>query len=169
MPSLFRRRAVTTAACTVLVLAPASAAPALAVETAAADETTISILSFNDFHGALSADYIGTQFADTVEDYRTAFEAEHGAGSTLLTSAGDLIGGSKSVSNVQQDNPTIDVMNALGLASLTAGNHEFDKGLDDLQGRVESRAQFPVLSANLVDPTSKEPVLTSHALSLIHI
>ena len=91
MPSLFRRRAVTTAACTVLVLAPASAAPALAVETAAADETTISILSFNDFHGALSADYIGTQFADTVEDYRTAFEAEHGAGSTLLTSAGDLI------------------------------------------------------------------------------
>ena len=36
MPSLFRRRAVTTAACTVLVLAPASAAPALAVETAAA-------------------------------------------------------------------------------------------------------------------------------------
>ena len=35
MPSLFRRRAVTTAACTVLVLAPASAAPALAVETAA--------------------------------------------------------------------------------------------------------------------------------------
>jgi len=164
MPSLFRRRAVTTAACTVLVLAPASAAPALAVETAAADETTISILSFNDFHGALSADYIGTQFADTVEDYRTAFEAEHGAGSTLLTSAGDLIGGSKSVSNVQQDNPTIDVMNALGLASLTAGNHEFDKGLDDLQGRVESRAQFPVLSANLVDPTSKEPVLTSHAV-----
>ncbi|NEK47423.1 bifunctional metallophosphatase/5'-nucleotidase, partial [Rhizobium leguminosarum] len=99
-----------------------------------------------------------------VEDYRTAFEAEHGAGSTLLTSAGDLIGGSKSVSNVQQDNPTIDVMNALGLDALTAGNHEFDKGLDDLQGRVESRAQFPVLSANLVDPTSKEPVLTSHAV-----
>lgn len=54
MSSLFRRHAVATAACTVLVLAPASAAPALAVETVAADETTISLLSFNDFHGALS-------------------------------------------------------------------------------------------------------------------
>ena len=161
MSYFFRRRAVATAACATLVLAPASAVPALAVE-ASEDSKTISILSFNDFHGALSADYAGTQFADTVEDYRTAFEAEHGADSTLLTSAGDLIGASASVSNVQQDLPTIDVMNALGLDVLTAGNHEFDKGLDDLTGRVADRAQFPVIAANFVDPQSKEPVLASH-------
>ena len=164
MSSLFSRRTAATVVCTTLILAPASAMPALAVETSAADEKTISILSFNDFHGALSSGYSGTQFADTVEDYRTAFEAEHGADSVLLTSAGDLIGGSASVSNVQQDNPTIDIMNALGLEALAAGNHEFDKGLDDLQGRVAERADFPVLSANFVDPTSKEPVLTSHVI-----
>lgn len=164
MSSLFRRHAVATAACTVLVLAPASAAPALAVETVAADETTISLLSFNDFHGALSSDFSGTQFADTVEDYRTAFEAQHGEGSVLLTSAGDLIGGSASVSNVQQDAPTIDVMNALGLSALAAGNHEFDRGLDDLQDRVIPRAEFPVLAANFVDPDTLEPILASHAI-----
>jgi len=157
----FRRRAAATAACATLVLAPAATAPAMAAETSEGSKT-ISILSFNDFHGALSADYAGTQFADTVEDYRKAFEAEHGADSTLLTSAGDLIGASASVSNVQQDLPTIDVMNALGLDVLTAGNHEFDKGLDDLTGRVAERAQFPVIAANFVDPQSKEPVLTSH-------
>lgn len=134
MSYFFRHRAVATAACATLVLAPASAVPALAVETSE-DSKTISILSFNDFHGALSPEFSGTQFADTVEDYRRAFEAQHGADSTLLTSSGDLIGASASVSNVQQDLPTIDVMNALGLDVLTAGNHEFDKGLDDLTGR----------------------------------
>ena len=161
MSHVFLRRCTATIACTTLVLAPASAAPALAVE-AAAEEKTISIMSFNDFHGALSEKYSGTQFADTVEDYRRGFEKTHGADTTLLTSAGDLIGGSASVSNVQQDNPTIDAMNALGLDSLAAGNHEYDKGLDDLTGRVIPRADFPVLSANFVDPTTKEPVLTSH-------
>jgi len=164
MSSLFRRRTIATVACTTLVLAPASAMPALAVETTAAGETTISVLSFNDFHGALSPTFSGTQFADTVEDYRTAFEARHGEGSVLLTSAGDLIGGSASVSNVQQDDPTIDVMNALGLEALAAGNHEFDRGLDDLQGRVIPRADFPVLSANFVDPVTEEPVLASHVI-----
>lgn len=158
MSSLFRRHTLAAAACTTLVLAPA--APAFAVETAEGTQT-ISILSFNDFHGALSADYSGTQFADTVEDYRTAFEAEHGADSTLLTSAGDLIGGSASVSNVQQDEPTIRIMNALGLETLAAGNHEFDRGLDDLRDRVLPLADFPVLSANFVDPQTREPVLAA--------
>ncbi|MDO5635057.1 MAG: S-layer homology domain-containing protein [Micrococcus sp.] len=163
MSSFFSRRAAATAACTTLILAPASAAPAFAVDTAA-QSTTISVLSFNDFHGALSENYIGTQFADTVEDYRRAFEAQHGEGSVLLTSAGDLIGGSASVSNVQQDLPTIDIMNALDLAVLGAGNHEFDRGLDDLTGRVAERANFPVVAANFVDPQTKEPVLSSHEI-----
>ena len=164
MSSLFRRHTVAAAACTTLVLAPASAAPALAVETAEGTQT-ISILSFNDFHGALSDGYTGTQFADTVEDYRTAFEAEHGADSTLLTSAGDLIGGSASVSNVQQDEPTIRIMNALGLEALAAGNHEFDRGLDDLRDRVLPLADFPVLSANFVDPETQEPVLAASEIT----
>ncbi|NUL49365.1 bifunctional metallophosphatase/5'-nucleotidase, partial [Cellulosimicrobium funkei] len=136
-----------------------------AAATPAAEGTEkISLLSFNDFHGALSNSYTGTQFADTVEDYRTAFEGTHGEGSTLLTSAGDLIGASQSVSNAQQDEPTLEMMNALGLDVSAAGNHEFDKGLDDLTGRVMDIADFDFLAANFVDPETKEPVLTDHEI-----
>ena len=126
---------------------------ATAAEASTAEGTeTISLMSFNDFHGALSENYAGTLFAHTVEDYRTEFEAANGEGSTLLTTAGDLIGASASVSNVQQDEPTIEIMNALGLAASAAGNHEFDKSLKDLQGRVLDLADYPVLAANFVRP-----------------
>lgn len=125
---------------------------------------TISILSFNDFHGALSDSYSGTQFADTVEDYRAAFAAVHGDDRVLLTSAGDLIGASASVSNVQQDAPTIEIMNALGLDVSAAGNHEFDKGLSDLRDRVLPLADFEFLAANFLNPTTREPILPSHQI-----
>ncbi|VXA91158.1 5'-nucleotidase [Citricoccus sp. K5] len=135
-----------------------------AAEPAAEGTEKISILSFNDFHGALSDKYTGTQFADTVEDYRAAFEGANGEGSTLLTTAGDLIGASQSVSNAQADEPTLEIMNALGLDVSAAGNHEFDKGMDDLTGRVMDIADFDFLAANFVDPETKEPVLTDHEI-----
>ncbi|MDI3331025.1 MAG: 5'-nucleotidase C-terminal domain-containing protein [Micrococcus sp.] len=125
---------------------------------------SIEIYSFNDFHGQLSSSYDGTLFAHTVEEERAEFEAEHGEGTTLLTSAGDLIGASASVSNVQQDEPTLEVMNALGLAASAAGNHEFDKGLDDLRDRVLEIADFTVLAANFVDPETQEPVLPAYEI-----
>ncbi|MEO9247469.1 5'-nucleotidase C-terminal domain-containing protein [Citricoccus nitrophenolicus] len=133
-----------------------------AAAPAAEGTEKIALLSFNDFHGALSEEYSGTLFSHTVEGYRTAFESANGEGSTLLTSAGDLIGASASVSNVQQDEPTLEIMNQLGLAASAAGNHEFDKGLDDLTGRVADIADFEFLAANFVDPDSQEPVLPSH-------
>ncbi|WP_313818397.1 5'-nucleotidase C-terminal domain-containing protein, partial [Citricoccus sp.] len=135
-----------------------------AAEPAAEGTEKISILSFNDFHGALSEEYGGTLFSHTVEGYRTAFEAANGDGSTLLTTAGDLIGASASVSNVQQDEPTLEIMNQLGLAVSAAGNHEFDKGLDDLTGRVMDIADFDFLAANFVDPETQEPILTDHEI-----
>ncbi|MFC0247719.1 5'-nucleotidase C-terminal domain-containing protein [Citricoccus parietis] len=135
-----------------------------ATEPAAEGTEKISILSFNDFHGALSEEYAGTLFAHTVEGYRTAFETANGEGSTLLTSAGDLIGASASVSNVQADEPTLEIMNQLGLAVSAAGNHEFDKGLDDLTGRVADIADFDFLAANFVDPETQEPVITDHEI-----
>ncbi|MFC7402522.1 5'-nucleotidase C-terminal domain-containing protein [Citricoccus sp. GCM10030269] len=125
---------------------------------------SIEIYSFNDFHGALSDQYSGTMFAYTVEEQRAAFEAEHGEGTTLLTSAGDLIGASASVSNVQQDEPTLRIMNELGLSVSAAGNHEFDKGLDDLTGRVSEIADYSFLAANFVNPDSKEPVLPPYEI-----
>ncbi|HEY4615076.1 MAG TPA: bifunctional metallophosphatase/5'-nucleotidase, partial [Citricoccus sp.] len=126
------------------------------------DTVSIEVYGFNDFHGQLSATYDATLFAHTVEEQRAEFEAEHGEGTTLLTSAGDLIGASAAVSNVQRDEPTLEAMNALGLDVSAAGNHEFDQGLDDLQGRVRDLADFAFLTANLVDPETKEPVLPAY-------
>lgn len=37
---------------------------------------------------------------------------------------------------LQQDKPTIEVLNALKLRASAVGNHEFDAGTDDLSGRV---------------------------------
>jgi 5'-nucleotidase len=102
-----------------------------------------------------------------VEEQRAEFEAEHGEGTTLLTSAGDLIGASASVSNVQQDESTLQIMNALGLAATAAGNHEFDKGPDDLRDRVQEVADFPFLAADFLDPETKEPVLPADEIHMV--
>ena len=50
--------------------------------------------------------------------------------------AGDLIGASVFASAIADDQPTIDVMNALDLDVSAVGNHEFDKGWADLRDRV---------------------------------
>lgn len=126
------------------------------------DAISIEVYGFNDFHGQLSATHDATLFAHTVEEQRAEFEAEHGEDTTLLTAAGDLIGASAAVSNVQRDEPALEVMNALELDVSAAGNHEFDQGLDDLRGRVRDLADFEFLTANLVDPETKEPVLPAY-------
>jgi 5'-nucleotidase len=51
---------------------------------------------------------------------------------TLLVSAGDLTGASPLISNAFDDEPTIQVMNAIGLDINGVGNHEFDHGPNEL-------------------------------------
>lgn len=145
-----------------LIAAPFAALPALAAPPAAAvpmaagaeDDLAVSVASFNDFHGELAAGYPATLFAGAVEEWR----ADRGAATTLLTSAGDSIGGTKFASMIQQDEPTLEILNALGLDASSAGNHEFDKGWPDLRDRVDPLADFPYLAANVVD-SSGTPVL----------
>lgn len=136
-----------------LLTAPLGAPPASAAP-GTEDDIAVSIASFNDFHGEISAGYPATLFAGAV----AAWRADRGAGSTLLTSAGDNIGGSKFASMIQRDEPTLEILNALGLDVASAGNHEFDKGWDDLGGRVAELADFPHLAANVVG-ASGNPVL----------
>src|SRR5690606_34315210 len=63
--------------------------------------------------------------------------------------AGDNIGASLFASSSQQDQPTIDVLNALDLEVSAVGNHEFDQGYADLTGRVDAAADFTNLGANV--------------------
>ncbi len=118
-------------------------APLLAVTPAsAADDVTINLVGINDFHGRIDAATV--QWAGTIEQ----LEAQ-APGNSLLVSAGDNISASLFASSVQDDNPTIDILNAVGLDASAAGNHEFDKGYDDLTKRVIPRAKFPILGANV--------------------
>ena len=67
----------------------------------------------------------------------------------LFVAAGDNIGASTFISAIDQDNPTIDALNLVGLDVSAVGNHEFDKGMADLTDRVIPRADFPYLGANV--------------------
>jgi 5'-nucleotidase len=139
------------------VLALALGAATLAATPAqAADDVTIRLLDINDFHGRIDPNTV--KFAGTIEQLR----AEAGEANTLFLSAGDNIGASLFASSTQQDAPTIDVLNALDLATSTVGNHEFDRGFADLTGRVSDRADFSYLGANVVSKATGEPVLPAY-------
>ena len=115
----------------------------IAADTAAAETKRLNLLNINDFHGRIDANTV--KFAGTIEGLR----AEH-PNSSVLLSNGDNIGASLFASAVAQDQPTIDVLNALGLTASSAGNHEFDQGFADLDGRVRAAAKFPYLAANVM-------------------
>ena len=139
-------RAVGTVGAAVLIGLGLAATPAHAAPT------TVQILGFNDFHGRLlptgttdDGDDIGgaAQLAGMIAELRDDNP------NTLVVSAGDNIGASPFISAVQQDKPTIDFLNAIDLDVSSIGNHELDKGFDDLTVRVTDLADFPYLGANV--------------------
>ncbi|PFG40226.1 5'-nucleotidase [Georgenia soli] len=104
---------------------------------------TIDLLGITDFHGALEKAPI---LAGMINQIRVEENVD-----TVFVSAGDNIGGSTYASAIQEDAPTIDVLNAMGLAASAVGNHEFDQGYADLSGRVADRADWQYLGANVDD------------------
>ena len=115
----------------------------------------LDLVAINDFHGRIDENTVS--FAGTVEELR----AQNPEG-TAFVSAGDNIGASLFASALQQDQPTIDVLNALDLATSAVGNHEFDQGMDDLTGRVADAAGWDYLGANVYDEATGEPALPGY-------
>ncbi|GAA2648374.1 ExeM/NucH family extracellular endonuclease [Paractinoplanes durhamensis] len=119
----------------------------IGLKTGLTGPVDLQLLSINDFHGRLEAPSAGVggaaQLVGLVNQLRTANP------NTAWVSAGDNIGASTFISAIDSDNPTLDALNAGGLNVSAVGNHEFDKGLADLTGRVEDRANFPYLAANV--------------------
>ncbi|WP_104177873.1 ExeM/NucH family extracellular endonuclease [Cryobacterium sp. Y50] len=118
----------------------------------------LNLLNINDFHGRIDANTV--KFAGTVEQLR----AEYGDANSLFLSDGDNIGASLFASASQNDQPTIDVLNALGLAASGVGNHEFDQGFSDLTGRVADAANFDYLGANVYNVGTETPAMQEYAL-----
>ncbi len=133
----------------------------------------MQILSFNDFHGHLDPESgVGgaAALAGKVEELRAA----EGDRTSITVAAGDLIGGSPLTSGLFQDEPAIQVLEALGLDTSAVGNHEFDEGVDELLriqnggchpvdgcygGTTYDGADFPYLAANVVWKDTGEPIL----------
>ena len=154
-----RRRVVATSVAAAVVLSPVALLIPASPANAADGDVTINLLLSNDFHGRINANTV--KWAWKIEDLRANTVADGG----LLIGAGDMIGASEFASAVQEDQPTIDVMNAIGLDASAVGNHEFDRGWDDLRDRVidnGANAMWDYLGANVYEKGTETPVLPSY-------
>ncbi|MEU7908707.1 bifunctional metallophosphatase/5'-nucleotidase [Actinoplanes sp. NPDC049118] len=160
-------------------MAPASVSYGLSGKTVKGQ-----FLSYNDFHGAIDppggsgAAVNGTPaggveyLATYLKKLRT--EAAADGRSTLTVGAGDLIGGTPLVSAAFHDEPTIELMNEVGLQVSSVGNHEFDEGVDELirmqrggchptdgcqDGDGFKGAKFTYLAANTISKKTGLPIL----------
>lgn len=133
---------------------------ALSSAPAAAAPVSLTIVSFNDFHGRIDANT--TKFATTIEQLRV----DNGESQTAVISAGDNIGASLFASAYFEDEPTVEVLNALDLPVSAAGNHEFDRGFEWLKTHVidgtvagYTKAAFTLLGANVRNAADDSPAM----------
>ena len=124
-----------------------------------------SILDISDYHGQLvplieTADSVGPTFtiggAAFLKPWFDAYRAESQNGS-ITVAAGDSIGATPPISNFFGDKPTIELMNAMGFNADGLGNHNFDKKSAYLRFEIIPLANYPFLSANVVDANGKTP------------
>jgi len=145
-------------------------------------------LSYNDFHGAIDppsgsgavVNASGTSTPAGGVEYLATYlkklraEAKAEGRQTLTVGAGDLIGATPLVSAAFHDEPTIELMNEIGLQISSVGNHEFDEGVDELiriqrggchpvdgcqDGDPYRGAKFTYLAANTINNKTGLPIL----------
>ncbi|QZY30402.1 bifunctional metallophosphatase/5'-nucleotidase [Nocardioides coralli] len=126
----------------------------------------VTIVGSNDFHGRLIRDNFGIPGAAYYASAVDSIRADNP--NTVFAAAGDLIGATTFESFINQDKPTIDVLNAMGLDVSAVGNHELDKGWDDLTQRVmqpesdanpKGGALWEYIAANLIGPAGEEELI----------
>lgn len=152
---------VKTIIITLLLTACAAPAP----QSTDADTIILTVIGTNDVHGELlPAENSGglATFSGYVQAVRGARANDGGA--VLLIDAGDMWQGTLE-SNLVEGKSIVAAYNAMQYTAATIGNHEFDFGPvgansvpvhpdDDPRGALKQRiseAQFPVLSANIVN------------------
>ncbi len=124
----------------------------------------IQVLATNDFHGRLLPDAGNAAGAAPFASAVKELEAENP--NTVFAAAGDLVGASTFESFIQDDEPTIDALNAMGLDVSAAGNHEFDRGYSDFVGRIQSRADWDYIAANVVEPDGRNDLAETYSATI---
>ena len=118
---------------------------------------TVSLIGLNDLHGNLLPPSGSVTVADPANPAGTKVSAgglaylaslikelkAQNPSNTLVVGAGDMIGASPITSSLYHDEPTVEALNLLGLDITSVGNHEFDKGRDELL-RKQSGGCFPL-------------------------
>jgi 5'-nucleotidase len=137
-----------------LLLAGLGATQAAPAEAAPTGTISLRLIAFNDLHGNLqpptgSSGRVTLDDGSTVNAGGAAYLATHvaqlraAAPRSVVLSAGDNIGASPLASALFHDEPTIEVLNALGLTASAVGNHEFDEGYKELL-RIQTGGCHPV-------------------------
>ena len=129
-----------------IVSTAAPAAAPTATRTVPTSPRRLTVLYTNDEHGWMDGVSKGQGAANLLGLWREK-EGYTPDGPFLILSGGDNWTG-PAISTWFQGLSMVEVMNAMGYAASTIGNHEFDFGLDILKTRL-SEAHFPYVSANL--------------------
>ncbi|WLD93112.1 5'-nucleotidase C-terminal domain-containing protein [Alkalihalobacillus sp. AL-G] len=148
-----------------------------AVDSGANDNIKVQLLGVNDLHGKIDV-------TDTIEgvkygrmDYLAASlnEREATNPNTLTVHSGDMVGASSPVSALLQDEPTVEMMEAMGFDVGTLGNHEFDEGVDEMMRLINGGdhpegtenydgIDFPMVAANVEYKDTGELVLDPYTV-----
>jgi 5'-nucleotidase len=184
--SSFRRLsvlAITAAAATVI----STTGPAQADVQSLRGRGTVDVrlIGINDLHGNIeppsgSSGRVILPDGTTVDAGGAAFNATHiknlqkEVKNSVIVGQGDLIGASPIVSALFHDEPTIEVLNKVGMDATAAGNHEFDEGYQELLRMQRGGchpvdgcqwrdsypgASFPILGANVTKVKTGLPAL----------
>jgi 5'-nucleotidase len=120
---------------------------------------TLRLLGVNDFHGHLEPPQPGVGGAAWLKAHLDAAELP---GRTIRVHAGDMVGATPLLSSWFHDEPSIETANEIGFDVGTLGNHEFDKGGEELLRLLHGgRRQGPEalkrdLDGSLVDTSSPD-------------
>ncbi|WP_433267231.1 bifunctional metallophosphatase/5'-nucleotidase [Actinosynnema sp. CS-041913] len=145
----------------------------------------VRLIGINDLHGNIeppsgSSGRVTLSDGTQVEAGGAAYNATHiknlqaQVRNSVIVGQGDLIGASPIVSALFHDEPTVEILNRVGMDTTAAGNHEFDEGYQELlrmqrggchpadgcQFRESyDGAKFPILGANVTLAENGLPAL----------
>ncbi len=125
----------------------------------------LTILNVSDYHGQIvplfsSADNLDDDGADNpsfgvggAAYLKPWFDLYRDAapGTVITIAGGDSIGATPPISAYFGDEPTIELMNAMGFDADALGNHNFDVSAEYQTDTIAPLAEFPYLSVNVLD------------------
>ncbi|AZB43494.1 2,' 3'-cyclic nucleotide 2'-phosphodiesterase [Bacillus sp. FJAT-42376] len=155
------------------------ATPAAPLASAEEANVKVQLLGINDLHGKI--DVTGTLANDPNKygraEYLAAYLRQREASNpnTIMMHSGDMVGGSSPVSALLQDEPTVEIMESLGMDIGTVGNHEFDEGVPEMNRLIKGGdhpngtkgydgMNFPLVAANVTYKDTGKLVLDPYKI-----